>query len=453
MRRWLCIGLLSWAAWADTPPPAYVEFAVDPPGARVSVVLTGSQGKAELKRVQNNVFELPQAFWRASEGQEFEFIVDAPGYATQNFKASQQLLLSSKRYPQQGLLCLAPSRLDTWLGQTARTNRGVAVFGAVLMAGVALTGCTWVLYALNRQKRLNLAQRVLALGGDPSEPMIGPFIPLKVLGQGGFGLVHKAVHRDQLWQPQPGFAAVKTILASQLEESGEGESFRKRFLREAHALERLEHRHVVRLLHYSLDGDKPYIAMEFVNGITFQQLIAQNPQGMQPEKAVSLMLPVLEALEYAHGQSQPILHRDIKPENLMLDSQGVVKVMDFGLAHRSDQSRMTDGNFVGTLQYSPLEALEANQQPATDQFAAGLVLQELLTGRAANPHGDPMQALNTLISGKLPRLQEQRSDLGELAAIVDRMTAARPEGRFPSVAEARRQLEQWQAQRNSLPHS
>jgi serine/threonine-protein kinase len=333
-------------------------------------------------------------------------------------------LIGSESLP---MVILVPENPWTWMQQVYRL-KPIVFWGISALIGFSASAG---LYFLNRSRR---KRRIQKLGGDPEQPCIGPFQPLKLLGEGGFGQVWLAIANRELYSRQPTRVAIKTLRREALEQ--QDPAFKKRFLREAQALERLEHPHIVKLVHYELSSEQPYIAMEFVEGQTFAELLRRNPRGLPTEKALHLIYPVLEALSFAHNQPQPILHRDIKPENLMLNRSGEVKVMDFGLALSDGQSRLTGGDFVGTIQYAPPEAIQSDPSPASDQYAAGLVLHELLTGKPANPHQDPMLALQTLFDGSLPKLSELRPDLGKLAEAVDRMRSERPEERFAKIAEA-----------------
>jgi serine/threonine-protein kinase len=151
---------------------------------------------------------------------------------------------------------------------------------------------------------------------------------------------------------------------------------RERFVREARAAARLSHPNVVTVYDVGEDKGRPYLVMECVDGGT---LDGRGP--VPPDEAVALALQAAHGLAHAHDLG--LVHRDVKPGNLLLRKDGTVKVADFGIARAADDSRLTQaGTILGTIRYlAPEQAAGAEATPATDVYALGAVLYELLTGR------------------------------------------------------------------------
>src|SRR3984885_2767618 len=140
---------------------------------------------------------------------------------------------------------------------------------------------------------------------------------LEFIGQGGMGAVYKA-RQKQLDR----IVALK-ILPPQ---AASGTGFAERFTREAQALAKLHHQHIVTLYEFGQTDGLFYFLMEFVDGINLRQLL--NASRMEPKEALAIVPQICDALQFAHDQG--IVHRDIKPENILLDRRGRVKVADFG---------------------------------------------------------------------------------------------------------------------------
>lgn len=409
-------------------PAKQLRLHTDPPDVKVFRIATG--GEMSLP-VRNSTVEVPDG--------KFRLVFKAEGYhdsGEQVFEAFQ-LQPGLNDWPKDRLLILQPVGLQT-LSQFYRLHTGLALTLVGLIFVLGLLSLGWGV-AVWRRRRLE--KQIVQLGGNPEEPLVGPYRRLKPIGAGGFGTVHQAVRQSELFAPKPTLVALKTLNRSLLEAKEGSEQFIKRFAREARALEKLTHPSIVRMFDYDLEAREPYIAMEYVNGQTFEKLLEQHPQGLHPAHALRLIVPVCEALLQAHSLAQPILHRDIKPANLMVDRDQQVKVMDFGLAFTDQESRLTNFDFIGTAHYSPPEAFQSNPLPATDQYAVGLVLYELLTGKRANRSESNEEACMVSISGKLPSLSVQSPHLGDLAKIVDRMSAFDAAARYPSLREVIQELE------------
>lgn len=197
---------------------------------------------------------------------------------------------------------------------------------------------------------------------------------LELMGSGGMGAVYKARQRqlDRL-------VALKILPPKMAEQP----AFAERFAREARAMARLCHPHIVWLLDFGQTAGIHYLTMEFVDGVTLRQAIAA--RSLTPEKAMAIVPQICEALAYAHQLG--VVHRDIKPENILLDGQGHVKIADFGLAKLAggetpEWSLTGSRQVMGTPHYMAPEQFETPRSVdhRADIYALGVVFYEMLTG-------------------------------------------------------------------------
>ena len=197
---------------------------------------------------------------------------------------------------------------------------------------------------------------------------------IELVGQGGMGAVYKAR------QPTlDRFVALKILPPDSAKDAG----FAERFNREARALARLNHPHIVAVHDFGQAGGQPYLVMEFVDGLNLRQV--EQAGRLPPEQALEIVPQICEALQFAHNEG--VVHRDIKPENILLDKKGRLKITDFGIAKivgvPAGKISLTGAkDFIGTLHYMAPEQVE---KPATvdhraDIYSLGVVFYEMLTG-------------------------------------------------------------------------
>ena len=204
----------------------------------------------------------------------------------------------------------------------------------------------------------------------------------QLIGRGGMAEVHKAV------DTRLGRTVAVKIMRSDL---ANDEVFLSRFRREAHSVALLNNPNIVSIYDSGeeiLTDDQgnhervPYLVMEYVKGQTLRSILKENG-ALSQRDSEQVMLGVLSALDYSHHMG--VIHRDIKPGNIMISEQGIVKVMDFGIARAMDDSAATmtqSQGVVGTAQYlSPEQARGESVDMRSDLYSAGCVLYEMLTGR------------------------------------------------------------------------
>jgi serine/threonine-protein kinase len=233
------------------------------------------------------------------------------------------------------------------------------------------------------------------------------------------------------------------LLHPQLREDRER---RARFVREADAISRLQHPCIAALYEHGEvhmpEGSTLYIAMEFAPGRDISARMLH--EEFDEAAIVSVGHQIATALVVAHGQG--VVHRDLKPANVVLDRDGRVKILDFGLAKLINEPVEREnpeafetqiGMVVGTAPYSAPEQLRgARTDPRVDLFSLGVILFQMATGRVPFPGASTAEMLERVQREPAPTLQTLAPHFGEAtAAIVDRLLATDPEDRFPSAVE------------------
>ena len=218
----------------------------------------------------------------------------------------------------------------------------------------------------------------------------GRYQIMEVIGVGGMAVVYKAY--DNIDQRT---VAVKILK----DEFLANEEFKRRFKNESKAIALLSHENIVRVFDVSYGETLQYIVMEYVDGITLKEYIQQQGK-IDPREAIYFITQILRALQHAHDRG--IVHRDVKPQNTMLQSDGTIKVTDFGIARfsRGETKTMTDSAIGSVHYFSPEQATGDATDAKTDLYAAGVVLYEMLTGSL------PFQSDNA-VSVALMQLQKE----------------------------------------------
>ena len=267
------------------------------------------------------------------------------------------------------------------------------------------------------------------MSGRSAQPeQIGRYVVQATLGRGAMGVIYKA-HDPVIDRT----IAIKLVHADLLD--GEDRTdYVARFRGEAQAAGRCSHPNVVAVYDFAMHGENPYLAMEFIDGVTLSQIEKDGRRFSTPE-IIDLMGQMLDGLGAAHALG--VVHRDIKPANVMLTAQGRVKVTDFGIS-RIDTSVLTGaGAVLGTPSYmSPEQCRGEAVDARSDLFSAGVVLYELVTGRKPFTGASQHELWRKLLDEPPPDPAELRPDAPRfLLDVISRSLAKQPANRFASAQE------------------
>ena len=264
---------------------------------------------------------------------------------------------------------------------------------------------------------------------------IGKYTISEVLGRGSMGTVYKGfdphIHRP---------VAIKTVHRELLGDSSAPDSMAARFRNEAKAVGRIAHPGVVAIYDFGEDGDVTFIAMEFVDGRTLDEILAV-PQMLSEANVLAVMDQLLEALAVAH--SQGVWHRDIKPANLIVTKAGQVKLTDFGIARLEDANLTQVSSMIGTPAYmAPEQFTGLGIDHRADLFACGVLLYRMLTGRRAFT-GATEQVMYKILNDEPPAPSVVTNGVRPVGfdAIVARAMAKNPADRYPDALAMRAALQ------------
>jgi serine/threonine protein kinase len=265
---------------------------------------------------------------------------------------------------------------------------------------------------------------------------------IEILGEGGMGAVYKAK------TPEGQLVAIKVLH----EELGDNEELRERFEREARALFRLEHPHILAAHDFGVVDGSPYLVMELLQGMPLDKYIEDTPP--DPETALAIARQILTGLAFAHSHSA--LHRDLKSENVFIQMKGdgsrVAKLLDFGLVKFTDDTKWgaakkltVQGSVFGTPAYmAPEQCIGAPTDARSDVYAIGVIIFELLTGEWPFMEESQMAMFQAQIVKPAPTLAATRPDLvfhPDLEALVHKALAKNPDHRFQDASSMLAALE------------
>ena len=266
------------------------------------------------------------------------------------------------------------------------------------------------------------------------------------IGAGGMGAVYKAF--DSKLQR---IVALKLLPSEYVSQDDR----RRRFFQEARAASALSHPHILTIYEVGEDEGRPYIAMEYVEGETLRQKIKNN--GLQLNEVLDIAIQIAAGLARAHELG--IIHRDLKPENLMLSRDGYAKILDFGLAKlvaERDRAIVGDseqktlirgvqtesGTLLGTVNYmAPEQLLGQRVDRRCDVFSFGVVVCEMLTGKAPFVHDNRIDTMHAILHREPKLPSDGRPELPfDLQRVLAKALAKTPKERYQSVAELAEEL-------------
>ncbi len=296
---------------------------------------------------------------------------------------------------------------------------------------------------LVRQRRLTRFQAEALCDGKGEGLVYGDYVILDRIGAGGMGQVFKARHRR-----------MKRVVALKIlpPETVASPNAVERFEREVEAAARLIHPNIVTAYDAREDNGVHYLVMECVDGSDLSSIVKTNGP-LSVAKSVDYIRQAATGLAFAH--SKGVVHRDIKPANLLVDGEGVVKILDMGLArveqstngngHAVTQAEITqDGSVFGTVDYmAPEQALDTKTADArADIYSLGCTLHYLLTGQPVYRGTSLMAKMMAHKEADIPVLDEQREGVpAELSAVFEKMLAKEPDDRYQTAAALLADLE------------
>ncbi len=258
--------------------------------------------------------------------------------------------------------------------------------------------------------------------------MLGHYEITGKIGKGGMGIVYRAL--DTLIGRE---VALKTILLREIEDPNERQFLKERLFREAKSAGILSHPNIVTVYQIGEQDGLTYIAMEFVDGPNLAELL-NRPEKPSIETLVSILDQSAAALDYAH--SRGVVHRDIKPGNVIVRSDGVAKIADFGVAKISSQSVTRTGMTLGTPHYmSPEQFHGRTIDGRSDQYSLAVMVYEIFTGKKPFT-AESITGLMYKILHEQPNPRRDNPDLSEgTDAILRKALSKDPDERYSSCTE------------------
>jgi tRNA A-37 threonylcarbamoyl transferase component Bud32 len=270
---------------------------------------------------------------------------------------------------------------------------------------------------------------------------VGKYTIISKIAQGGMGAVYKAKHPT----------LKRYVLLKKLTLRG-GPQFIERFRREARIMMDFKHDHIVQVYDHFKEGSSYYIAEEFVDGISLEQLIKRE-RYLSNEAAALIFYEVCKGLQHAHEKG--VIHRDMKPGNILISNQGEVKLVDFGIAtslEHSEEGLTRDGMTLGTPSYIPPEQIDnaKSVDRRADIYSLGVVLYEMLTGKTPFPGSFTAETIALIHKGKYTHPRRVNPKIAPaLAKIIAKSMRPNRRRRYQDLRQIIRRLERRIKRRDS----
>src|SRR3954451_9398101 len=258
---------------------------------------------------------------------------------------------------------------------------------------------------------------------------IGRYKIVRELGRGAMGVVYHAIDPN-IGRP----VAIKTIRFGD-KKPEELDRMRERLFREARSAGMLSHPGIVTIYDVEQQGDLAYIAMEYVDGPTLDQVLSDS-EPLATDSMFSVLGQTAVALDYAH--SKGIVHRDIKPANIMLSDDGTAKIADFGIAKITAAENLTmTGSIVGTPHYmSPEQVQGLTVDGRSDQFSLAVIAYEMLTGEKPYTGEHLTTVVYKIVTEEPPAPHRLNPSLSlAIEGILRKALAKKPDARFRTCQE------------------
>ncbi len=260
--------------------------------------------------------------------------------------------------------------------------------------------------------------------GSHPELVIGQYQVREEIGSGGMATVYRA------WQPGVEREVAIKVLPPQFMDDP---VLLARFHREAGIASRLQHPRILPIFDYGEADGQPFLVMPFMP-TTLAERIASNGKGMKIEEVLHYASQIAEGLDYLHKQG--IVHRDFKPSNVLIDESGDVYLTDFGIAQMQEATvHLTATGLLGTPQYmAPEMFMEGKAVPATDIYALGVTLYEMLTGQCPFESESPNHLMLAHFNERVPEMRRLRPSLpSTIQPIIEQAMSKRPADRYPTA--------------------
>jgi serine/threonine-protein kinase len=258
---------------------------------------------------------------------------------------------------------------------------------------------------------------------DETPRLIGRYVVQEVIGRGAMGVILRA------FDPELERILAIKLIARALLDGADGAEYISRFQREARASSRCAHPNIVAVHDFGMHEGQPFLAMEFVDGVSLQAVL-ESGRRFTVDEAVHIIGQMLDALEVAHAAG--IVHRDIKPANILLLPDLRAKLADFGIARIEGSNVTRIGDMIGTPSYmSPEQCLGTEVDARTDLFSLGAVLHEMLSGTRAFAGGGMVEVVRRVVDGSpSPLPAELAASVPALSGVLARALEKQPDARF-----------------------